>query len=152
MEFSVYILGYSLSSFIIVILIGSFLDLILSFRSSLPGRRSIGCIGSIIAFLCGMVCLATCLAGWVNSFRLSFGSVTVFFAFVMIIDVAARVRGIGLTVFVSRIILIFSNLFSLFLQQSTVVFVMLWFFTVVARWFVSVSICVYSYVAYSVDL
>ena len=56
--FSGEILGCSLSSFVEAILIGSFLDLILSFRSSVPGRRSVGCIGSVVAFLCGMVCLA----------------------------------------------------------------------------------------------
>ena len=80
-------------------MIGSFLDLILSFRSSLPGRRSISCIGSIITFLCGMLCLATCLTGWVNSFWLSFGSVTVFVVVVKIVDIAVQVRGIGITIF-----------------------------------------------------
>ena len=80
-------------------MIGSFLDLILSFRSSLPGRRSISCIGSIITFLCGMLCLATCLRGWVNSFWLSFGSVTVFVVVVKIVDIAVQVRGIGITIF-----------------------------------------------------
>ena len=99
-----------------------------------------------------MVSFATCLARWVNSFWLSSGSVTVFVAVVVIVDVADRVRGIGVTAFVSRIILIVSSLFSLILQQSTLIFVMPWFFTVVARWFGSVSICVYSIVAYSVDL
>ena len=90
-------------------MIGSFLDLILSFRSSLRGRRSIGCIGSEVAFLCGMVFLATCLTGWINNFWLSFGSVNVFVVVVVvkIVDVAVRARGIGVTVFVSRIVLIF---------------------------------------------
>ena len=121
MAFTVQILGCSLSSFVRVILTGSFLDLSLSFRSSLPGRRSISCIGSVVAFLCGMVCLATCLTGWSNSFRLSFASVIVF-VFVMIVDVTVWVRSIGVTNFVSRIILIVFSLFSLFFQQSTLIF------------------------------
>ena len=133
-------------------MIGSFLDLILSFRSSLPGRRSICCIGSIITFLCGMVSLATCLTGWVNSSRLSFGSVTDSVVVVGIVHFAVRVRGIGITVFVSRIILIIFSLFSQCFQQSALIFIMSWFFTVVTRWFGSVSICIYSIVAHSIYL
>ena len=49
-----------------------------------------------------------------EQFWLSFVSVTVFVVVVMIVDVAARVRGIGVTVFVSRIILIIFSLFPLF--------------------------------------
>ena len=149
MAFSVNFLDCSRSSFIRVILIVSFLDLILSFRSVLPSRWSIGCIGSVVAFLCGMVCLSTCVTGWINSFWLSFGSLTVFFVVVVVIvDVAVRVRGIGVTIFVSRINLIVFSLFSLFFQQSTLIFVMSWFSTVMARWFGSVSICVGSIVAH----
>ena len=102
----------------------SFLDLILSFRSSLPGRRSIGCIGSMIASLCGMVCLTTCLTGWVNSFWLSFGPFTVPVFVVRIVDVAVWVRGVDITAFVSRIILMIFSLFSLFYQQSALIFIM----------------------------
>ena len=94
----------------------------------MPGRRSTSCIRSIVAFLCGTVCLATCRTGWVNSFWLSFGSVTVFVIVVRIVDVAIRVRGIGVTVFVSRtVLIIFSFLISLFFQQSTLISVLSWF-------------------------
>ena len=120
-------MGCSLSNFIRVILVGSFFDLILSFRASLPRRRCLGCIGSIVAFLCGMVCLVTCLTGWINSFWLSFGSVTVFVVVIMIGDVAVWVRGIGVTVFVSSNILNIFSLCSLFFQQSTLISVMSWF-------------------------
>ena len=142
MALLVYILGCSLGSFIRVTLVGSFWDLILSFRSSVPGRRSISCIGSKITFLCGVVYFSTCLTGWVNSFCLSFSSVTVSVN-VVVVDIIVRVRGIGVTVFASGIILIVFSLFSLFLQQATLISVMSGFFTVVARWFgsVDVSVC-----------
>ena len=97
----------------------------------MPGRRSIGCIGSKVAFLCGVVCFSTCLRGWVNKFRLSFGSVTVFVVFVFVVisvDVPVWVRVIGATVFVSWNILIVFSLFSLFFQQETLTSVMSWFF------------------------
>ena len=50
----------------------------LSFRFSVPGRCSIGCIGSELAFFCEVARSSTCLTRRVNSFWLSFGSVTVF--------------------------------------------------------------------------
>ena len=96
-----------------------------------------------------MVCLTTCLTGWVNSFWLSFGSVTVPVVVVRIVDVAVRVRGIGITVFVSRIILINFSLLSQFFQQSALIFIMSWLFTKVTRWFGSVSICIDSIVGHS---
>ena len=113
--------------------------------------RSIGCIGSKIAFICGVVCFSTCLTGWVNSFRLFLGSFTVF-AVVVVVDVAVLVRVIGATVFVSRIILNIFSLFLLFSQQATLISVMSWFFTVVARWFGSAGISVCGLLANSVYL
>ena len=97
-----------------------------------------------------MVSFTTCLTRWVNSFWLSFGSVTVSVVVFRIVDVAAWVRGIGITVFVSRNILIIFSLLSLFFQQLALIFIMSWFFTVMARWFGSISICIYSIVAYSI--
>ena len=108
----------------------------------MPGRRSIGCIGSKVTFLCGVVCFSTCLTGWVNSFRLSFSSVIVSII-VIVVSITVRVRGVGVTVFVSGVILIIFSFFSLFFQEATLVSVMPWIFTVVARWFgsVGVSVC-----------
>ena len=100
----------------------------------MPGKWSIGCIGSKIAILCGLVCFSTCLTGWVKSFWLSLGSVTVFVVVIIIIvDVAVRVKVIAVTVSVSRIIMFFFSLFSLFFRKSTLISVMSWFLTVVAR-------------------
>ena len=76
------------------------------------GRRSTGCIGSIVAFLYRVVCLPTCLTGWISSFWLSFGSVTVFV--VVLVNVVCIVildRLIGATVSIARFI---SRYFSLF--------------------------------------
>ena len=67
----------------------------------------------MITFLCGMVCLATCLTGWVNSFWLSFGSVTVSVVVARIFDVAVWVRVIGITLFVLQNFLVVFSLFSL---------------------------------------
>ena len=105
----------------------------------------------MITSLCGIVCLTTCLTGWVNSFWLSFGSVTVPVVVVVVrfFDVAVGVRGNGITAFISRFVLIVFSLFSLFFQQSALISIMSWFFTVVARWFGSVSICINSIVAHS---
>ena len=108
----------------------------------MPGRRSIGCIGSKITFLCGVVCFSTGLTGWVNSFRLSFSSVIVSII-VVVVGITVRVRGVGVTVFVSRVILVVFSLFSLSFQRATLIPVVSWFFTVVTRWFgsVGVSLC-----------
>ena len=116
----------------------------------MPGRRSTGCIGSKAAFLCGAVCFSTCQTGWVNSFWFFLGSVTIFVVVVVITDVGVRVRVVGVTVFVSRIISIIFSLFSLFFQQAALVSVMSWFFKVVARWFGSVRISVCGLLADSV--
>ena len=50
----------SLNFMFLFTLIGYFLDLFLSFRSSVPEGWPIGCIGSKLAFFCGMVCLPIC--------------------------------------------------------------------------------------------
>ena len=71
---------------------------------------------------------------------------------VLIVDVAVRVRDIAVTVFISRKILIIFSLFLLFFQQSTMISVISWFFTVVARWFGSVSNCICSIVTPSIAL
>ena len=113
----------------------------------MPGRRSIRCIGSKVTFLCGVVCFSTCLTGWVNSFRLSFSSVVVSII-VVVVDITVLVRGVGVTVFVSRVSLVVASLFLLFFQQATLISVMSWFFTVVALWFGSFGISVCGFLAH----
>ena len=121
----------------------------LFFRFSLPGKWPVFCIGSNITSLCVMVRFATFPTGWIISFWLPFGSVTVSVV-VIIVYVAVWVRGIRATVFVSRIFLSVFTLFSLFFQQATLISVMSWFFTVVARWFGSVGISVCGLLAHIV--
>ena len=68
-----------------------------------------------------------------------------FFVVVVVIGVGVFVwdRAIGISVFVSRIILAVFSLLSLFLQQATMISIMSWFFTALARWFgpVGVGVC-----------
>ena len=118
----------------------------LSFQFPLPKKGPVSCFGSNITSLCAVALFAICFTGWINTFWLPFRSLTVFVVvvvIVIIVDVAVWVRVIGVSVFVSRNILSFFSLFSLFLQQAALISVMSWFFTVVARWFVSVSISVF---------
>ena len=131
---------------------GFFLDLILSFRSSVPGRRSIGCIGSIVAVLCGVVGLPICLTGGINSFWLSFSSVFVFVVVVVSVYFVVWGRVNSAIVFVPRV---FSSIFRLFVlpfQQTALILARSWFFAMVARWFGSVSIYGRSMMAHSIYL
>ena len=95
-----------------------------------------------------MVCFSTCLTRWVISFRLSFSSITVVVFFV--VEIAVRFRGIGVTVFVSGINLNIFSSFSLFFQQATLISVISWFFTMMARWSGSVGISVCALMAHIV--
>ena len=124
----------------------------LSFRFALPGKWPFRCIGSNTTSLCRVVRFATCLTAWINILWLPFSSVAIFVVVVVIIVIIVWVRVFGVTVFVSRINLSIFSFFSLFFQQATQVPVRSWFFTVVARWFGSVSICVCSIVAHSIYL
>ena len=92
-----------------------------------------------------MVCFSTCFIGWVNSSRLSLGSVIVFVVVVnvvIIVALAVWIGVIGAVVFVSRKILSIFSLFSLFFEQATLISVMSWSFTLVASWFGSVGVSV----------
>ena len=149
MAFSVKMLGCSQDTTSYTVLCVLLMMSTLSFRFALPGKWPVCCVGSNITSVCGVVRFATCLAGWINSFWLSFSFVTVFVV-VSVVNITVRVRGIGGTVFVSGIILIIFGFFSMFFQQATLISVMSWFFTVVARWFGSVGISVCGLLAHIV--
>ena len=123
----------------------------LFFRFALPRRWPVCCIGSLRS---GSFCHMSHSVGkqFLGSFQLCCCFLCLVVVVVIIVDVAVRVRGIGVTVSVSRIILINFKLFSLFFQQSTLISVMPWFFTVVTRWFGSVSISFCSILAQSIYL
>ena len=88
---------------------------VLLLRFALPGKWPVCCIGSNITSLCGVVRLATCLRGWINSFWLPY-CIALFVVDVVLIVVWDRV--IGVTVSVSRIILSFFSLIPLFFSTS----------------------------------
>ena len=100
----------------------------LFFRFFLPGKWPVCCIGSNITSLCGVIRFATCLTERMNSFWLRFSSVTVFeVVVVIIIGVVVWDIVIGVTVFVSRTILIIFSFFSVFFQQATLISLMPYF-------------------------
>ena len=108
------------------------LILILLHRSSVPRRRSVCCIGSKIALLCGVVRFITGLTGWSNNswFFVVWG--------VCIIGVAINgafvVVGVGvcstteiITIFiVTGTIFVGVSLVSLFLELTTMTLVVAW--------------------------
>ena len=49
----------------------SLLDLVLSFRPSIPRRRSLRCVCSKVTFICGIVSFTTGLSGWIFRSRSS---------------------------------------------------------------------------------
>ena len=100
----------------------------MSFRSLVPERRFIGCIGSRIAFFCGTFDFPACLTGWVNSFWLSFIVVVLFIIIVVVWE-----RVIGALVFVSRIHLSARSRLFLSFEQVTLFSVMSTFFRVIRR-------------------
>ena len=119
-----------------------------SFRFALPGKWPFRCIGSNITSLYEVVRFTTCLTAWINSYWLSFCSITVFVVFVNIV-VGNRV--LGATVFVARISLrAFHLLF--FVQQETMISIMSWFYAKVAHWFRSFGVRVRGIMAHNVYL
>ena len=88
-------------------------------RFALPEKWPVCCIGSNITSLCGVVRLATCPRGCINSFWIPFSSVTVFVVdVVIIVGFLVWDRVIGVTVSISRVILSLFSFFLLFFSTS----------------------------------
>ena len=87
---------------------------VLLLRFALPGKWSVYCIGSNITSLHGVIRFGKCLTAWINSFWLSFCSITVFIVFV-VFNVVVENGVLGAIVFIARISLCAFNL--LFLVQ-----------------------------------
>ena len=115
----------------------SLLDLVLSFRSCIPGRRSVRCVCSKVAFLSGVVSFTTGLAGLVDrsgfSVFLIICIVCVGIAGIFIVGV-----GVGLTTIIVVIvgtIRVISGLVSFSFELTALVLLMTWVFAVVTSWF-----------------
>ena len=95
----------------------------------MPARRSIGCIGSKVAFLCGVVCFSTCLTGWVN--RTVFGFLLVLLLFLLFLFLLLLTLLFGFEVLASLFLfpgffLYLSVCSRCFFQQYTLISVMSW--------------------------
>ena len=117
----------------------SLLGLVLSFRPSISGRRSVRCICSEVATLCGVVCLATCLTGWEDRSRFS---VSLIICIVRLVCDWYFMVGVGvclgttIVVFViCGTICIVLGLVFLSFELTALISIVTWFFAMVASWF-----------------
>ena len=92
------------------------LDLVLSLRSSNPGRRSVCCIGSKVTLLCGMVSFTTGLTGWMNRSKSS-----------LFLTVCIVCVGIVGNFFVVGVIFVWPPPLLLLLLSAVLVFFRAWF-------------------------
>ena len=112
------------------------LTLVLSFRSSISWRRSVCCICSDVAILCGVVICTTCLTGWKDRPRTSVFLKIYIVSFRIVCNfVIVGVRGcLGTSIVVVGTICIISCLVFLSFELTTLILIVTWFFTMVARW------------------
>ena len=93
---------------------------VLLLRFALPGKGPVCCIGSNVTSLCGVVRLATCLRGWINSFWLPFSSVTVFVIdIVIIVGAVVWNRVIGVTFYFQDYFVYFQFVLVVFSTSDT---------------------------------
>ena len=128
------------------------LALFLSFRSSISWRRSIRCICSKIAFLCGVVSSTTCLSGWEDRFWSSVSLIIYIVSFgigcnFVVIGVSVCM---GASIVVIGTICVISGLVFLSFELTTLVLIVTWFFTKVARWSGLVSVLLWGLLRHSV--
>ena len=115
------------------------LGLVLSFRSSISRKRSVRCVCSKVASLCGVVCSATCLTGWKDRSR---SSVSLIICIVRLVCdwcfmVGVRVcLGTAIAVFVicSTICVVLDLVFLSF-ELTALISILTWLFAMVACWF-----------------
>ena len=115
----------------------SLLGLVLSLRPSIPGRRSVCCICSKAASLCGVVCSATCLTGRKDRSRFSVSLIICIVAFGIVCNfviVGVRVC-LGTSIVVGGTICIISRLVFLSFELTALISIVTWLFAMVARWF-----------------
>ena len=105
------------------------LTFVLSFRSSIPWRRSVCCICSKVAFLCGMVISTTCLTGWKDRSRFSVSLIIYIVSFGIVCNfVVVGVRVCLCTsIVVVGTICIISRLVFLSFELTALILIVTWF-------------------------
>ena len=128
--------------------------LVLSFWPSISWRRSVRCFCAKIAFLCGVVCSTTCLIGWEDTSRSSVSLIIYIASFGVgcnFVVVGVRVC-LGTTIFVVvGTIYVISRLFFLSFELTTLVLIVTWFLTMVARWSGLLRVLLWGLLRHSVD-
>ena len=126
--------------------------LVLSFRSSISWRRSVCCICSKVAFVCGVVISTTCLTGWKNRSRFSVSSSIYIVSFDIVCNfVVDGVRVcLGTSIVAVGTICSISCLVFLSFELTTLILIVTWFFTMVARWAGLVRVLLWGLLRHSV--
>ena len=137
--FLVWSLGCSWNIPISVALSISLLGLVLSFRSSSQGRRSIRCVCSNVAFHCGVVSSTTGLTGWVDRSR---SSVSPFVCIVRFVIAWNFIVGVGVCLGATIVVVVISGTIRVILdlvffsfELTTLSLIVTWFFAMVASCF-----------------
>ena len=128
------------------------LTLDLSFRSSISWRRSVCCICSKVAFLCGVVISTTCLTGWKDRSRFSVSLFIYIVSFGIVCNfvvVGVRVC-LGASIVVVGTICVISCLVFLSFELTTLISIVTWLSTMVARWSGLVRTLLWSLLRHSV--
>ena len=111
-----------------VVLRNILLALVLSFRSSISWRRSIRCICSKIAFLCGVVSSTTCLTGWEDRSWSSVSLIIYIVSFGIVCNFVVGVRfRLGTSIVVIGTICIISCLVFLSFELTALSLIVTWF-------------------------
>ena len=113
--------------------------------------RSVCCICSKVAFLCGVVISTTCLTGWEERSRFSVSLVIYIDSFGIVCNfvvVGVRVF-LGASIVVVGTICIISRLVFLSFELTALIFIVTWFFTMVARWFGLVGVLLWGLLRHS---
>ena len=113
------------------------MELVLSFRSSIPGKRSVRCVCSKVTFLCGMVSFTAGLTRWVNR------PMSSAFLIILIVCISNVVIFFGVSVFLTTIIVVvvFSTIGVISAWEffpfhlTALVSIVIWLFAMVASWF-----------------
>ena len=127
------------------------LTLVLSFRSSIPWRRSVCCVCSKVAFLCEVVISTTCVTGWKDGFRSSVSLIIYIVCFGIVCNFVVGITVcLGTSIVVVGTIYLISRLVFLSFELTALVLIVTWFFTMVACWFVLIRILLWGLLRHSV--